>query len=182
MPPKSTRKAIIPVGPSIAYLPLTKGQYALVDTWHVNAFEQYNWHASWESRSYRVASSFRLSPESTFRVSMHRAVVGAHAQYVDHRNGNPLDNRECNLRACTSAENNRNRRKIINKTGFKGVRRDNKSGRYVAQSNAKLLNNGKAINLGTHDTAEEAAKAYDRYAISAFGEFAATNFPRHEYL
>lgn len=181
MPPKNTRKAIVPVGPSTAYLPLTKGQYALVDIWHVNGLEQYCWHASYhhKNKQYRASASFKITKTRVYRVAMHRAIAGGESFAVDHRNGNPLDNREANLRQCTSAENNRNRRKIINKTGLKGV--NHQGNRHLVVVNAPLAGTKKSKYIGCFKTAEEAARAYDRWAIANYGEFAATNFPLHEY-
>lgn len=94
---------------------------------------------------------------------------------VDHINGNPLDNRRCNLRICTQAENCRNKRTKVGAAGYIGVykRKDVKSKPYVASIKA----HGKKLYLGTYKTAKEAAKARDLQARILFREFAVLNFP-----
>lgn len=89
---------------------------------------------------------------------------------VDHINNNSLDNRKCNLRACTQTENARNRDKQKNnKSGYKGV--SVHGDRY----RVKIHPNGKTIELGIYDDKKEAAKAYNAAAIKYFGEFAFLN-------
>lgn len=81
---------------------------------------------------------------------------------VDHINGDMLDNRKCNLRPCTHAEN----MKHIT-TGVTGIdKRDN--GKF----RAKITCNKKQITIGTFDTYEEAVIAREAKAKELFGEFA----------
>jgi hypothetical protein len=89
---------------------------------------------------------------------------------VDHINGNRRDNRRCNLREVTSAQNCQNRR-AANQTGLKGVHPRGK--KFFACIRVE----GKFTYLGIYPTAEEAARVYDEAAHRAFGEFARLNFP-----
>jgi hypothetical protein len=105
---------------------------------------------------------------------LHRIVMNAsHDGHVDHINGNKLDNRKCNLRICTQAENNRNltSKRSDSKQPYKGVR-ITASGKW----NARIRSRGHGIHIGNFDTAEAAALAYDEKAKQLFGTFAATNF------
>jgi HNH endonuclease/AP2 domain len=78
---------------------------------------------------------------------------------VDHINGNPLDNRFCNLREVdlrTNVENLRHARSD-NRLGIQGVRK--RSNRFEA----RIQVNGKAIHLGHFDSAKEAHSAYVKH-------------------
>lgn len=105
-------------------------------------------------------------------ISMHRFLANAtEGQLVDHRNGNKLDNRLCNLRLCTFAQNSYNKSiSSKNITGYKGVIL--RYGKYKAQ----IKVDGKHIQLGSFDDITQAAYAYDDAARKYFGEFANTNF------
>lgn len=73
-------------------------------------------------------------------------VHGVLPDVIDHINGDPTDNRLCNLRNVTPLENSRNmRRHKRNVTGISGVVIHCRNGRYVAQISIE----GKGKYLGT---------------------------------
>ena len=106
--------------------------------------------------------------------SLHRVVMNAWSdQFVDHINGNPLDCRRSTLRLCTQSQNASNRR-YKNRTGFRGVRQSGR--KFFAQIEVRGPNGKRGVrNLGTFDTAIEAAQEYNRQALIHFGEFAVLN-------
>ena len=81
--------------------------------------------------------------------------------HLDHRNGNPGDNRIRNLRNVTVQQNNFNNRlkPSGNRSGYVGVsRRVTKCGRV--RYRASIWMGGRNITCGVYDTAEEASAAY----------------------
>jgi len=108
-------------------------------------------------------------------LTMHQFVMNfPEGLEIDHINHDPLDNRICNLRPCTSAQNKWNLRiRKSNTTGYKGVTYDKNRQKYVAR-----LSN---IHLGRYDTSLQAAEAYNRKALELHGQFALLNvIPPHE--
>lgn len=86
--------------------------------------------------------------------------------FIDHIDGDRLNNHKSNLRWATHQENCRNRNKRIdNKTGYKGVCIQNN--KYKATCDR--------LHLGYYDTAEEASTAYQEFCKTHHGEF------YHEY-
>lgn len=164
------RVAHVVIGPSIGYVPLTQGQYALVDAYDVPALAPHKWMAQYqEAGGYYAVRYGRQIKGKRERISMHRALRWApDNECVDHKNGNSLDNRLCNLRRATKAQNCQNSKTPRNNTsGFKGVTKlTYASGivRFTAQI--------KGTYLGTFDTPEEAHAAYVAKATELFGEFA----------
>lgn len=92
--------------------------------------------------------------------------------YIDHRNGNGLDNRRDNLRRATMSQNIANQFPRGGSSKYKGVCRSKRSGGWLAQ----ICVNRKSIYLGRFGTEEEAARAYDVKAKEVWGEFARLNF------
>lgn len=93
---------------------------------------------------------------------------------IDHINRVRHDNRLCNLREATHSQNMANHAiRSTNKTGFKGVYFDKFCGKYRATCSV----DGKRFYLGSFNTVEEAAIAYDEKAKELQGEFAVLNFP-----
>lgn len=112
---------------------------------------------------------------------MHRFITGApHDMDVDHANGNGLDNRRCNLRVCSTQENVQNRGpNRTNPAKFKGVTMRSRTSGVAWE--ARCGGRGVEKFLGSFQSAEEAARAYDLEAIRLYGEFARPNFPRGDY-
>lgn len=87
---------------------------------------------------------------------------------IDHINNNPADNRWSNLRLATESQQKQNtKRRLDNKSGFKGVSWSTQKGKYVARINV----NGKAIHLGSFENPKDGHKKYVEAAIIYFGEF-----------
>ena len=134
-------------------------------------------HHTWRYELHcRSKKPYIIRKKSGKRIWLHREVLGLpsgrHIQ-VDHINGDPTDNRKCNLRVCEKgAQNAINRPKQKNNTsGYKGVfyRKDSKKYRAALRVNQKL------IHLGQFDNPEDAAKCYNEAAVKYFGEFAYLN-------
>lgn len=88
------------------------------------------------------------------------------AEQIDHINGDPGDNRLCNLREATNQQNLQNRRAHRdNKLGVKGVVAAR--GKFKAQ----LWNNGRFVLNRCYPTIEEASAAYQAKAREVFGEW-----------
>lgn len=88
---------------------------------------------------------------------------------IDHINGNPSDNRACNLRLADNSQQQLNtRRRTHGASGLRGVVRDAKTGTWRAQ----IMRNKKQTYLGTFADKEVAHQAYLSAAREMFGEFA----------
>ncbi len=89
--------------------------------------------------------------------------------FVRFNNGNPLDCRFENLEWTTLSNVVRNTNKTENKLGYRGVVQDRKKFRAV------IYQDRKPINLGSFNTPEEAAEAYNKKSIELFGETRSVN-------
>lgn len=108
-------------------------------------------------------------------IAIHRAIMNPPKELcVDHINLNRLDNRRCNLRLATIAENNRNIwRHRKNTTGYKGVSFRKNSARNPWE--ARISVDGKNVHIGNYPTKEQAALAYNEAAKKYYGDFARLN-------
>lgn len=108
------------------------------------------------------------------KIKLHRLVTNCpNDKDVDHAHGKEsrFDNRSCNLRPCTEAENSRNRPPHKNnKLGVKGVSQIGEN-RYRVE----IQFQHERIRIGIFNTLKEAADAYDAKAKELFGEYAWLN-------
>ena len=156
-------------------IPLTQGEYAIVDDDDYDYLMQWKWSVlspgTGKNKLYAARALRKGEPGYVpkWKMRMHHAVVGE-VTLVDHKNGDGLDNRRSNLRVATIAQNNYNlpARGFV---PFKGVRV------YGDQFTAHIVAEGTALRLGIFDTEEEAAHAYDAAARVHHAEFAYLNFP-----
>src|SRR4030042_4552219 len=97
---------------------LTQGKVALVDDEDYNWLIKYKWCANKvETRWYAIA---HIPHKGTIR--MHQFLLNPEkGMKCDNINGNGLDNRRCNLRIVTNAQNSMNKRKKRGMSKYKGV-------------------------------------------------------------
>jgi hypothetical protein len=146
---------------------LTQGLFATVDAADYKEISKHKWCA------FRIGS--KIYARGTIKgrtVLMHRWLMRPRKSYqVDHIDGNGLNNCRCNLRVCTAAQNQANRKPLGGSSRFVGVCR--RGDRWEAW----IKHRGKWLTLGRYDDEVEAAKARDRKAYELHGEHAYLNFP-----
>src|ERR1700679_2349398 len=123
------RHAVVqPEDQSIRLIPLTQGKNAIVDAADYEWLTQWHWSASRNGDHFYAQRSEKEKNglDNWYSIPMSRAILSAPKHYqVDHINHNTLDNRRCNLRLATPAENAKNReRQKRCKSQWKGVVKD----------------------------------------------------------
>lgn len=163
------------------YGKVAAGRVALIDEEDFDLVIPYRWNAREQRKDGRLVAG----PYATTSLSrrdhggkaptllMHVLIMGQ--PYIDHANGDTLDNRRSNLRPATAAQQAANRRmKQSGRSQYKGVRPAPDAARWLAS----IGRDGKLRYLGSFGSELSAAYAYDLAAWEADGEFACTNFDR----
>jgi hypothetical protein len=153
-------------------IPLTKGYFTKVDDEDYKKLASLRWYASIGVDGNVRARRTGWINKKMVHVFMSRTILNApQGKYVDHINGDPLDNRKCNLRLCSPLENSHNAKiSKDNKYGYKGIVLTK-----YKRWGARIYPNKKIKWLGTYNTKEEAALAYNEAAKKYFGGFAKLN-------
>lgn len=132
-------------------IPLTKGFVTVVDDDDFTELSQHKWLAN-VSISGRVYAQRRLKIGGKWKHEyMHRRLLGEPQDLdVDHINGDSLDNRRVNLRACSRSEN------LINSiNASRGAFFDKRTRKWFA----RISHNGKRYFLGRFPSQQEAIAA-----------------------
>lgn len=157
------------------YIALTQGKQALIDD---DIFEKYGtvpFHASKVKDKFYARTSRTLLPHS-IRTYLHHLVIGlpSNKQWmICFKDGNTLNCQKENLQYIRKSDNTQKHSKLQTER--------KKSSKYLgvtfrpAHFKARIKFDGKTINIGEYKTEEEAAKAYNDYAIKLFGEKAKLN-------
>lgn len=96
---------------------------------------------------------------------------------VVHLNDDPLDCRRANLRICKVIHTAQHRHKRPQcSSEFKGVSWDRRTSKWRAH----IYDSGRTTYLGSHESEQSAAAAYDAEAIKRYGEFARLNLSTQE--
>lgn len=157
-------------------IPLSGGGYALISDRDYPYLKQFTW---WQKRVPDSDLVYARRQDKGEEIPMHREIMGdPKGVFIDHRDGNGLNNTRSNLRHCTHSQNMQNKRMYKNNTaGYKGVSPDSYSGWWKAQ----ITINGRRVCLGYFHTKEEAAIYYNEAAKEHYGAFARLNILPSEY-
>lgn len=150
------------------------GRLALISPEDADLVCRYRWHVFLTKQHAYPRTSINRGGVIT-NMFLHRMLLNpAAGMFVDHINGDSLDNRRCNLRVCTPEQNAQNR------VGCRGVSsRFRAVGWHVRKQKWQALvhHAGTQYFLGYFTDEEDAARAVDKKSIELFGEFARLNCP-----
>jgi hypothetical protein len=142
----------------------------VVDDEDYPLLSRYAW--SLDHKGYAKTSAFGTT------VKIHRMILNAPKDaLVDHKDRDKLNNRKANLRLCDNAFNqaNTDKREFIKgkptSSKYKGVHWRKDMDKWIA----RLSYMNKRIHLGSFDSEEEAALAYNEKALEVWGEYANLN-------
>lgn len=140
-----------------------KGKFVKIDD------EDYSYLCKFGWSLYKSNGYVRRFPD----MLMHREIMNTpKGMDTDHINRDRLDNRRCNLRICTRAQNmhNRAKRKIPTSSKYIGVSKS--FSRWATNINK----DGELVTIGRFNTEIQAAMAYDLWAKDLRGEYVELNF------
>jgi len=162
-------------------IPLTRGMVTIVDDEDFETLSHSKWRASRDRNTFYAERTVYGSGGSGIHERVHRVVLSRKigrpllaSEFVDHENGDGLDNRRANLRLATNSQNQRNCKRHSM----------NPSSRYLGISwyaprktwRARIQVEGKEIYIGYHASEYAAARARDEYIAAHPGLLARLNF------
>lgn len=166
----------LPIEGATLEMPLSRGYVTVVDAVDSD-LTQYKWSVVDARNLYAIRRVQENGQRLTIR--LHRLIMERIIQrtleedeFVDHIDGDPVNNRRSNLRLATKSSNAQNAgRKSTNTTGYKGVcaMRDARTKKIYYRASISVKR--KRYSLGVFRTPEEAFESYKKAAIKYHGEF-----------
>jgi len=152
-------------------IPLTQGEFALVDDDDYAELSKWKWFCMKNKLHPQLKYAARnFYPKGGkgvgVHIKMHRFILKApRGLWVDHKDGNGLNNQKDNIRLIEKKQNNHNRKLAKNnKSGYKGVSWNKNYKKWVAR-----IGSERRV-LGVFDDPKEAASVYNRAAIKRYGK------------
>lgn len=139
----------------------------LIDAEDLEKVREYSWS---ETRGYIVAG---IKGGKGTTIALSRFLTNCpDDKIVDHKNGNTLDNRKCNLRIVTRHQNNVNKKiNSRNKSGCTGVYWEKSTNKW----RAFICIDGKSLYLGRYNDFEDAVKIRRQAEDKYYGEYSFYN-------
>jgi hypothetical protein len=140
----------------VRVIELTKGQVAIVDDLDFDQLAQYRWCVTLNNGKF-----YAMRRVGKAAIYMHVAILQVEPGFeIDHKNGNSLDNRRCNLRPATRVQNSCNKKvSATSQLQIKGVGYD---ARYKLPFYSRIQLENDRVFLGRFTTLEEAKDSYKR--------------------
>lgn len=147
---------------------------AKINMHHYETIKNFKW--SLNSKGYSVTSW--TDENGKYQGALHQAIAQLlnwnvpNGYEIDHKDRNPLNNLDNNLRICTTSQNQHNvKLQKRNKSGLKGINWNKRAQKWQVQ----ITVNHKYKYLGSFENKEDAIKTYNQAAILHYGEFAVLN-------
>lgn len=157
-------------------IPLGRGYFATVDAADYERLSRFRWHALVRKNRrtvYAIRNFVRPDGRRSSEEMQRTILRPADGLFVDHRDGDGLNNRRQNLRESTCAQNCANRRaKLATSSQYLGVSWHKANQKWTAH----VCTGGVQQYLGSFGQEIAAAVAYDEAARRIHGEFANPNF------
>ena len=163
----------------IQILPITKDDFGCYILTNKNVkiyLDEKYWHILIKYKWELTKDGYAQTTIKFKKIMMHRLIMENFENMqignnvVDHINHNRIDNRVENLRIVSHSHNNQNRKKkqgTLSK--YIGVEPS------VSKWRARIIYQKKKYHLGSYQTQEEAAEAYNKKALELYGEQAKIN-------
>lgn len=146
---------------SVELLPLSKGKFAKVSEIDFKWASKYKWVLVSGDKSGKLFYARRVVQKDKKRTvyHLHREIVRAKAgEFVDHIDGDGLNNTRENLRIVTHRENMQNQASRGGTSNHRGVYFNKSHGKWRAQ----IQVDGKRKYLGSFDSEKEAAEVFNK--------------------
>lgn len=145
---------------------LKNGRQFLVDEQDWESVKHLKWNVHIMQKGYQYVYTFQKVNNKRKMLYLHRIIADSGTfLFIDHVNGNTLDNRRSNLRVSTNKQNQWNQKRVRGIVPYKGVTFEN--GAY----RSRIRINGEKKSLGRFKTAIEASNAYNQASLELHGSY-----------